>query len=158
MSVAARLRLAVAIAVVAGRLEAGEAPGRGPSDATGKRVYAERCAPCHGDDGTGNGPAAPALEPRPRNFRDAAFWKGRDAEQLRQVVRQGKPGTMMQPFQGVLTDDEIDAVVTFVERFRPASGASAGDGPVSVARLGEDPPGIADRRGGSVASLRRVRP
>jgi mono/diheme cytochrome c family protein len=158
MTVAARLGLAVGMAVVVVRLAAGEAPARGPSDTTGKRVYAERCAPCHGDDGGGNGPAAAALEPRPRNFRDATFWKGRDAEQLRQVVRQGKPGTMMQPFQGVLTDDEIDAVVTFVEGFRPASGAGAGDGQVSVARLGEDPPGIADRRGGGVSSLRCVRP
>ena len=158
MSMAARLRLAVAMALVAGRLEAGEAPARGASEATGKRVYAERCAPCHGEDGAGNGPAAPALEPRPRNFRDAAFWKGRDSQQLREVVRQGKPGTMMQPFQGVLTDDEIDAVVTFVEGFRPASGAAAGDGQVSVAGLGEDSPGIADRRGSGVAALRRVRP
>src|SRR5262249_49763253 len=104
------------------------------------------------------GPAAAALEPRPRNFRDAAFWKGRDTEQLRRVIRQGKPGTMMQPFEGVLSDDEIDAVVTFVERFRPTSGAGARDGQVSVARLGEDPAGLADRCGSGLPALRRVRP
>jgi mono/diheme cytochrome c family protein len=158
MSAAAGLGLAVAAMVVATRVLAAETPAAGASEATGRRVYAERCAPCHGDDGGGNGPAAAALEPRPRNFRDATFWKGRDAEQLRQVVRQGKPGTMMQPFQGVLTDDEIDAVVTFVERFRPAAGAGAGDGQVSVAGLGEDQAGLADRRGGGLPALRRVRP
>jgi mono/diheme cytochrome c family protein len=156
MTPAAGLSLALALALAMPALAA--EPASGPPEATGKRVYGERCAPCHGDDGGGNGPAAAALEPRPRNFRDATFWKGRDVAQIRQVVRQGKPGTMMQPFQGVLTDEEIDAVVAFVERFRPAAGAAAGDGEVSVAGLGEDPPGLADRCGGGVSSARRVRP
>src|SRR5207245_11115291 len=30
----------------------------------GRRVYAQRCAVCHGPDGRGNGPAAPSLIPR----------------------------------------------------------------------------------------------
>ena len=34
----------------------------------GVRVYAQRCAVCHGPDGRGNGPAAPSLIPRPRDF------------------------------------------------------------------------------------------
>ena len=34
----------------------------------GRRVYAPRCAVCHGPDGRGNGPAAPSLIPRPRDF------------------------------------------------------------------------------------------
>src|SRR3989449_6383353 len=34
----------------------------------GRRVYAQRCAVCHGPDGRGNGPAAPSLIPRPRDF------------------------------------------------------------------------------------------
>src|SRR2546425_7268667 len=33
----------------------------------GRRVYAQRCAVCHGPDGRGNGPAAPSLIPRPRS-------------------------------------------------------------------------------------------
>src|SRR5881296_2678220 len=34
----------------------------------GERVYARRCAVCHGPDGRGNGPAAPSMIPRPRDF------------------------------------------------------------------------------------------
>src|SRR5262245_40951637 len=34
----------------------------------GERVYAQRCAVCHGPDGRGNGPAAPSMIPRPRDF------------------------------------------------------------------------------------------
>jgi Cytochrome c len=34
----------------------------------GARVFAQRCAVCHGPDGKGNGPAAPSMFPRPRDF------------------------------------------------------------------------------------------
>ena len=87
-----------------------------PPDA---RLYAERCSGCHGDQGGGDGPAAAALIPPPRNFRDAALWRDRTFEQMRTVVKKGKPGTMMPPFDGVLTDAEIDAVTHFVQRFAP---------------------------------------
>ena len=89
-------------------------------DAVGKKVYAERCSPCHGDTGDGNGPAAAAIKPPPRNFRDPAFWQGRTAAQLKATVRDGRPGTMMSPFAGTLSDAEIDAVVAYVTTFRPA--------------------------------------
>jgi mono/diheme cytochrome c family protein len=88
---------------------------------SGARLYAARCSGCHGDDGGGDGPAAAAFVPRPRNFRDAAFWRDRSFEQLQAIVKKGKPGTMMQPFDGVLSDAEIDAVVRFVQRFDPAT-------------------------------------
>ena len=87
----------------------------------GKSVYELRCAPCHGAAGGGDGPAAAAITPAPRNFRDPAFWTGRTAEQLRLTVRDGRPGTMMAPFAGVLSDGEIDDVVAYVGAFRPAA-------------------------------------
>jgi high-affinity iron transporter len=91
------------------------------ADTDGARVYLERCSACHGDAGKGDGPAAAALVPRPRNLRDPAYWKDRTLEQIRAVVAKGKPGTMMQPFAGVLTDAEIDAVARHVLGFGPAS-------------------------------------
>src|ERR1700694_4808949 len=39
-----------------------------PNVPLGARVFARRCAVCHGPDGRGNGPAAPSLIPRPRDF------------------------------------------------------------------------------------------
>jgi mono/diheme cytochrome c family protein len=35
------------------------------------------------------------------------------------MVANGKPGTMMAPFAGVLTDAEIDAVVRHLQEFDP---------------------------------------
>ncbi len=59
--------------------------------------------------------------PRPRNLRDPAFWHDRSADQLRATVKKGKPGTMMPPFDGVLTEAEIDAVTRFVQAFDPGA-------------------------------------
>jgi high-affinity iron transporter len=87
----------------------------------GQIVYETRCAPCHGADGAGDGPAAAAITPKPRNFRDPAFWSGRTAQQLRLVVRDGRPGTMMAPFAGALSDAQIDDVVAYLQRFRAAT-------------------------------------
>ncbi len=96
------------------------AAGQAADDATGARLFAERCSGCHGDHGHGDGPAAAALVPKPRNFVDAAFWKDRTLEQVKTVVTNGKP-PMMPGFVGVLTDAEIDAVARFVQRFDPGA-------------------------------------
>jgi mono/diheme cytochrome c family protein len=132
----------------------------GAGENVGKRVYTERCAPCHGDDGRGDGPAAAALEPRPRNLRDPAFWQGRSPAALGDVVRHGKPGTMMQPFEGVLSDAEIAAVIEYLARFRPPAGAGADrrDGEVSLARVREDSARRADRGGGGDGPVRGLHP
>ncbi|SRR5579871_5673390 len=40
-----------------------------PTDPTnGKMMFTSYCAPCHGADGRGNGPAAPALKVRPTDL------------------------------------------------------------------------------------------
>jgi len=36
--------------------------------AHGKELFAQQCVSCHGVEGKGDGPAASALEPHPRNF------------------------------------------------------------------------------------------
>ena len=90
----------------------------------GARLYAERCSACHGEHGRGDGPTAPALQPQPRDFADATFWKGRTTAELTAVVKGGKPGTMMPPFTGVLSDLEIDAVVAYLRRFDPSASTT----------------------------------
>lgn len=107
------------------------APARAADGDLGARLWAERCSACHGEDGRGDGPAAVALQPRPRDLRSAEFWRGRTVAALREVVKRGKPGTMMAPFDGVLSEREIDAVVTYVARFHPSAPAPAGKAPPS---------------------------
>jgi high-affinity iron transporter len=115
MTAPERLILAVVLAVSGLVMPAGaEEPG------LGKQVFEIRCAPCHGDNGGGDGPAAAAIVPKPRNFQDPEFWRARSAPQLKLVVQKGRPGTLMAPFEGVLSDAEIDAVVGYlVATFKP---------------------------------------
>src|ERR1700692_3934517 len=39
----------------------------------GGGVFARHCAVCHGPNGRGNGPAAPSMFPRPRDFSSGRF-------------------------------------------------------------------------------------
>jgi mono/diheme cytochrome c family protein len=91
------------------------------ADDRGKMLYVTRCSPCHGANGGGDGPGAAAIEPKPRNFRDPEFWKTRTEAQIRETILKGKPGTLMSPFEGALTDAEIDAVIRHLHTFEPAA-------------------------------------
>jgi mono/diheme cytochrome c family protein len=48
------------------------------SASSGKEMFTQYCAPCHGVDGTGNGPAAPAMKSPPTNLTQLA--KKRDGK------------------------------------------------------------------------------
>jgi len=90
----------------------------------GGRVYARRCAICHGPDGRGNGPAAPSMIPRPRDFTLGLFkYKSTPPGQppteddLREVVTNGLSASAMPYFRDLLSPAEIDAVVVYVQQF-----------------------------------------
>ncbi len=46
-----------------------------PAAAEAKQIFSTRCTPCHGSDGSGNGPAAAALNPKPRDY-SSKEWQG----------------------------------------------------------------------------------
>lgn len=78
----------------------------------GAKIYAEKCALCHGPAGHGDGPGAAALNPKPRNHTDGAYMNTRTDEQLLEVIRNGKGA--MPPWGTVLSDQEIQAVLKHV--------------------------------------------
>jgi mono/diheme cytochrome c family protein len=92
-------------------------PARG--DSRGAEMYATRCAFCHGVGGAGDGVAGDALQPRPTDFTKAEYWKGVTADQVRDAIANGKPGTAMVPYGSSLKPDEIDALVTYLKSFAP---------------------------------------
>ena len=62
-----------------------------PADdaATAKELFANRCTPCHGPQGMGDGPASAGLTPKPRNFTDATWQGSVTDEHLEKIVLYG---------------------------------------------------------------------
>jgi hypothetical protein len=55
------------------------------------------CASCHGETGAGDGAAAAALDPKPRDFGDAAWQDKVDDAHLKKVILEGGPAVGLAP-------------------------------------------------------------
>lgn len=55
----------------------------------GRTLYKANCAACHGDGGRGDGPAAGALKPPPRDHTDRAYMNTITDEDLAKVIQVG---------------------------------------------------------------------
>lgn len=84
--------------------------------ARGEKVYTANCAACHQPNGQGMEPAFPSLV-------DSAVVTG-PVEGHLDVVVNGVPGSAMQPFGNMLSDEDIAAAVTYT---RNAWGLETGD-------------------------------
>lgn len=89
----------------------------------GERLFQANCAFCHGGDGTGRNWIGQFMEPKARDL-TAYDERSMPRQRLREVLREGLPGTSMPAWKSVLTPAEIDAVAAYVSRvlFRPAAG------------------------------------
>lgn len=101
---------------------------------SGRKVYAARCAVCHGAEGVGQPPAFPPLKG------NQSITMRSPVNSIRMVLNGGyAPGTFknprpygMPPFSHVLNDDEIAAVVTYIRLAWGNSGT-----PVTAAQVNE---------------------
>ncbi len=82
----------------------------------GHATYHMTCAPCHGEGGKGDGPAAVALNPKPRDHTNGAYMDKLTNDHLYQVVKNGGAqfGYPGMPAQPQLADDTIRNVISFV--------------------------------------------
>ncbi|HZX13799.1 MAG TPA: cytochrome c [Thermodesulfobacteriota bacterium] len=115
-----KLMLAGLIAVLAigGSLLA-DAAGKG-DPAKGKEKYNQICASCHGPSGKGDGPAAAALDPKPRNLSDAKYVSTISDEQLFKTVKEGGASVgkspLMPAWGSVLSDNDIWNVIAYLRQ------------------------------------------
>lgn len=96
--------------------------GCNPSPGGGKTLYVSRCAFCHGDSGGGDGPAGLSMQPAPPDFTNAKFWQGRTSATLETAILKGKPGSAMPGYQGTLSQEELGALVNYLQGFRTDGG------------------------------------
>src|SRR3979490_397276 len=93
-----------------------------PRTEAGRRVFAGRCAGCHGSDGNG-GELGPGISSRVPLRSDA---------DLAALLRQGLPGAGMPAFAN-LTDQESADLVRFLRTLRPRAGSGPERGIVPIA-------------------------
>ena len=112
------LLLLVAAVLCAGRLAAKQqspgpsGPGSGTLEGAGAKIFASRCAGCHGLDGRGG-------ERAPNIVQDPTVQRLTDAE-LERIIRQGVVGTGMPAFRS-LDGADIHAVVAYLRTLQGKS-------------------------------------
>lgn len=104
---------------------AGQDVGTEAQRESGKALYLTYCSQCHGDDGDGQGVAAPFLSPRPRDFTTGRY-KVRTSpsgalpthQDLVHIIRVGMPYTSM-PGWPTLSDRELADLAYYLTTFSP---------------------------------------
>ena len=125
---------ALCLAAVVMRSAAAEGVALDPDDAelvaTGARLYAAECATCHGASLEGQpewrSPGPDGLRPAPPHDETGHTWHHDDATLfaltklgLAGVMGREAPASAMPAFDGVLTDDEILAVLSYIKSTWP---------------------------------------
>ena len=93
-------------------------------DELGRVTYDRWCAGCHAVDGTGTGPGAGYMLPRPRDFTQALYQIRTTGsgelptdEDLLNIIDRGMPGSTMPGWEELLSDAEKDALVQYLKTF-----------------------------------------
>lgn len=82
-----------------------------PSALAGQPLFAENCAPCHGDTGLGDGPSAAGLPNGVSALADPALARASSMQQWFEITKEGRMDRMMPPWKNRLSDSQIwDAV------------------------------------------------
>ncbi len=98
----------------------------GPSataKARGEEIFSQTCWTCHGKTGIGDGPAAAALDPKPRNYTDAAWQDSVTDQQIKDIIVKGGEATGLNatmPAHPQLAGDAdaLDGLVYKIRSFR----------------------------------------
>ena len=90
---------------------------------TAKDIFRSRCSVCHGPGGVGDGPGSAALNPKPRNFTDAAWQGSVDDDHIRTIIVKGGPAVGKSPGMAANPDleqkpDVVNELVKIVRAFK----------------------------------------
>lgn len=85
-------------------------PGRAPDLAAGQAIYQERCSPCHGEAGDGEGVQADQLPNPPTAFTDLQVAQRAVPEAWFEVVTEGRFDRFMPGFSSLTDDQRWDVV------------------------------------------------
>jgi cytochrome c oxidase cbb3-type subunit 3 len=81
-------------------------------------LYKDLCASCHGAKGRGDGTAAAALNPKPKDFTDCKVMAKDSDEILSKIIKEGSLSVgrspMMPAWGGALNDQQVRDLVSYI--------------------------------------------
>ncbi len=80
-----------------------------------KVLYQSTCAPCHGEKGKGNGPAAASLNPKPADHSSAAVQGQTDGELFWKMSEGRNP---MPAYKAILKDEQRWMLVNYLRTLK----------------------------------------
>jgi mono/diheme cytochrome c family protein len=98
----------------------------GGDAAEGQKLYTVYCLACHGAEGRGDGPSAPMLNPKPRDFSSGVYYidananaQTGEATDLARVIREG-PGafggsTAMPAWKGTFDVQQLRHLIAYLK-------------------------------------------
>ena len=88
----------------------------------GEIKYQQLCVACHDADGSASGPAAQALNPKPRDLTDASWQDAVDDARIAKVIKLGGVSVglspTMAPWGQMISDDEIQDIVKLIRTMK----------------------------------------
>ncbi|MDH4107992.1 MAG: c-type cytochrome [Gammaproteobacteria bacterium] len=91
----------------------------------GRAYYMENCVPCHGASGTGDGPRAYFIFPKPRNFLEPTTRSYLNRPNVYKGIKFGVVGKEMPAWGKVMDDQQIADIAEFVYTSFIESGTAA---------------------------------
>lgn len=86
--------------------------------AEGEKLFKANCSSCHGENGTGGGPAAMGLNPAPKNFTDNQNWKnGNTLSGIYTTLQEGITGGAMVAYDYLLPTEKLSLAHYIRETF-----------------------------------------
>jgi len=84
----------------------------------GRGLYQQYCSICHGPQGKGDGPAATAMTPKPRDHTDGHYMNALSDAHLTRVITEAGAAVqcspLMPPWQGTLTTQQMRDVIAYL--------------------------------------------
>jgi DMSO reductase family type II enzyme heme b subunit len=114
-------------------------PSQTDKVALGRTLYLRHCAACHGERGKGDGQLTKVIVPPVPDLTEGVF-KLRSTpsgtlptdDDLRRVIGEGIPATPMFGVKGLLSEEELDALVAFTKSLVPKFRTEGSGKPIAI--------------------------